>query len=422
MEEAGAVDADVPIAHFFWLKNGRPMKSLRDFYENLFLMDDEVFSHHVTAEKNDFANWVRDVLGDAHLARDLYTVRSRGEAIELLRRRLGPAARGYASLFAPDGVPLDALGDPMPSVILPRAEIRPDFGFLTGVGGLPPAQHDPPGQRQAEPRARPLPARRIAGGTLSYVTDELESVRRSYERRFLHAQNEVDRFKRKVMDHEKRLYTYELSLVEKDKALAKKEEEVLRRMKRIDQFKRYEDELPQLEGAYAQVKVDYDTLRKRFSELQSGYLQAKSLKDKEEEVADKELALKKVETQLRLMEKRLRREEKDLEKKTYDEFITDKDLDREIEQFLAAKTEASGRHTFLASRKPDGDDRLAHEIADLIGKTRNLILLRKFEPATALFHRLREIYAKAELDESAKRSLYYDILELKTDLDLALLR
>jgi hypothetical protein len=52
----------------FYLNNGKELNSLRALYDEIHHMPDVVFFHHVTPERNDFANWVKDVIGDKTLA------------------------------------------------------------------------------------------------------------------------------------------------------------------------------------------------------------------------------------------------------------------------------------------------------------------------------------------------------------------
>jgi hypothetical protein len=52
----------------FFLYNGKALKSIAELADELMSMDDSVFLFHVTKEKNDFANWMRDVFGQMELA------------------------------------------------------------------------------------------------------------------------------------------------------------------------------------------------------------------------------------------------------------------------------------------------------------------------------------------------------------------
>ena len=51
-------------------------------------MNDDIFKHHVNKEKNDFGNWVRDVLKDEELANDITSVRSKEKILKKVQSRL----------------------------------------------------------------------------------------------------------------------------------------------------------------------------------------------------------------------------------------------------------------------------------------------------------------------------------------------
>lgn len=69
---------------YFFLHEGGELKSLEELYIELQTMEPRVFEHHVNAERNDFANWIRDVMGDRYLAHKLSTVTSKDEIMKLL--------------------------------------------------------------------------------------------------------------------------------------------------------------------------------------------------------------------------------------------------------------------------------------------------------------------------------------------------
>jgi hypothetical protein len=53
---------------YFFLRNGQPIKSLSELADALEFIDDITFEHHVNEYRNDFANWIRDVIKDEKLA------------------------------------------------------------------------------------------------------------------------------------------------------------------------------------------------------------------------------------------------------------------------------------------------------------------------------------------------------------------
>ncbi len=58
----------VPEGSEFYCKGGRIFKKIEDLAEGLKRMDQETFLHHVSEDRNDFASWVKDIVGDAALA------------------------------------------------------------------------------------------------------------------------------------------------------------------------------------------------------------------------------------------------------------------------------------------------------------------------------------------------------------------
>lgn len=72
---------NVPGQYTFYCCNGHRIWSMRDLLNELFSMNDDAFSYHFNKEKNDFRSWVRDVIGDEKLARDLDKAKNRFEAV-----------------------------------------------------------------------------------------------------------------------------------------------------------------------------------------------------------------------------------------------------------------------------------------------------------------------------------------------------
>ncbi|QQR65032.1 hypothetical protein IPH92_00420 [Candidatus Kaiserbacteria bacterium] len=60
--------AYAPSEQCFWTTDGRVLSSLVDLKEALASMSDDVFAYHVSKGRNDFAEWIQHVLGDAELA------------------------------------------------------------------------------------------------------------------------------------------------------------------------------------------------------------------------------------------------------------------------------------------------------------------------------------------------------------------
>jgi len=81
-----------PGKHCFWTKDGQVLEDLNQLQIAFGSMDDEVFLHHVTKGKNDFADWVEHVLLDSECALGLRKSRKASSSRTVVIKCL----RGYA--------------------------------------------------------------------------------------------------------------------------------------------------------------------------------------------------------------------------------------------------------------------------------------------------------------------------------------
>jgi len=79
---------DVSDEHYFHAANGTVVKNILDLDMTIEHMGEETFKLHVSDVRNDFANWVREVIDDGELASELSKVRSRRETQVLILRRI----------------------------------------------------------------------------------------------------------------------------------------------------------------------------------------------------------------------------------------------------------------------------------------------------------------------------------------------
>jgi len=62
----------------FWVNHGPILKDLRELRDGLDSgISDEQLAHHVSKQKNDFADWVESILGDASCAKAMRRLRTR---------------------------------------------------------------------------------------------------------------------------------------------------------------------------------------------------------------------------------------------------------------------------------------------------------------------------------------------------------
>jgi len=87
-EVAGLWLRDVPPDKVFWFHDGRMVKNLNELATTLREMPEETFHYHVTGDKNDFSNWVRNVIGDVTLANQLQKATAQATAARRVEMRL----------------------------------------------------------------------------------------------------------------------------------------------------------------------------------------------------------------------------------------------------------------------------------------------------------------------------------------------
>ena len=86
------LQARVPEEYVFWCCDGRKFYDLKELIEGLHNMSDDTYAYHVNSEKNDFCNWVRDIIKDDKLAVDLAMATSRETSIQCVVGRLSYAS------------------------------------------------------------------------------------------------------------------------------------------------------------------------------------------------------------------------------------------------------------------------------------------------------------------------------------------
>lgn len=87
-EDAQRVLRSVPDVKRFYCHDGDILNNIYELKAALGKMHSSAYRHHVTEEKNDFARWVREVLGDDKLAGDLARSPEQKEAFRTVVDRI----------------------------------------------------------------------------------------------------------------------------------------------------------------------------------------------------------------------------------------------------------------------------------------------------------------------------------------------
>lgn len=90
---------DVDKENIFQLHNTEiEIHNLYELADALEIMSDESYGHHVNANKNDFAEWVRHIIKDEGLSLALEHARDRLAALSIVRKKIKGAVRSRGSV------------------------------------------------------------------------------------------------------------------------------------------------------------------------------------------------------------------------------------------------------------------------------------------------------------------------------------
>ena len=79
---------DVFPEHCFWCCDGQIIKNLLDFDVVLKKMSSATYKYHANLEKNDFSQWIEEVIGDKVLANNLRKSKSKANAMKYTSNRI----------------------------------------------------------------------------------------------------------------------------------------------------------------------------------------------------------------------------------------------------------------------------------------------------------------------------------------------
>ena len=87
-DEARKYLSDCSPEQCFWVNNGPVLKNLEELANFLPEMGEDTFRHHVNGEKNDFSNWINNIIGDQKLANNLLSSSTKESAQKKVMDRL----------------------------------------------------------------------------------------------------------------------------------------------------------------------------------------------------------------------------------------------------------------------------------------------------------------------------------------------
>jgi chromosome segregation ATPase len=127
--------SNVEPEHYFKAKNGNVVKNLVELAEAIELMDKATFDHHISDGRNDFASWVKDIIGDSELAALLKKLNSKEKMIIAIEERLGEIQKLEMKLREEEIVPSQKQILRQPSLAVSRESNVKEYlyGLIIGV-------------------------------------------------------------------------------------------------------------------------------------------------------------------------------------------------------------------------------------------------------------------------------------------------
>lgn len=80
--------ANVPEENVFRLHNGHIFKNMGELSQALSKMGNDDFTYHVNTEKNDFSKWVKDIIKDEKLAKDIAKSKNQSQTAKTVADRI----------------------------------------------------------------------------------------------------------------------------------------------------------------------------------------------------------------------------------------------------------------------------------------------------------------------------------------------
>ncbi|MBR9691194.1 hypothetical protein GOV06_00235, partial [Candidatus Woesearchaeota archaeon] len=74
--------------NYFLLKDGTIIRNLFELSKALDKMPEDTFSHHVNESRNDFYNWIKDVVKDSELAKKVLNANSRKQMQKFIGEKI----------------------------------------------------------------------------------------------------------------------------------------------------------------------------------------------------------------------------------------------------------------------------------------------------------------------------------------------
>jgi|SRR3989339_1244354 len=87
-KEAKKILAKVPLDVSFWLCTNHYLRSLKELSSTLENISDDTFRYHVNRDKNDFEAWIRQIVKDKELSREISRIKTKETLVRKVSERV----------------------------------------------------------------------------------------------------------------------------------------------------------------------------------------------------------------------------------------------------------------------------------------------------------------------------------------------
>ena len=267
---------------YFILKNGQPVKSLRELIDILDYVDDSTFQHHVNEYRNDFSNWVREVIDEPDLADKISVAENKASML----RALITHEKSVAKQVEKDVAVLQK------AVQKRQAVVKKLEGVEGRIEEL---------RKQLENKTKELAGERKRNAKL--IKDKLDAeVKKrlaSQKHAFINAKNELMKAKKEYVAKTHEFDDHVKQLGEREKKIMLAEQKAKHE---IEQAKEAAKSLAEQKHEASKLLKDADHLKKRWEEMKK--LDAQT-KENLEQISKREIEISRREETLRQREKKI---------------------------------------------------------------------------------------------------------------------
>jgi len=416
---------DLPHKHKFWAKNGKEINNLTQLYECLVEMTEEIFKHHVTKNRDDFAKWVGEVLADTILARRMKSSRTKLGHVEAVRKRIEQLRFGGIRIPHPKSklqanyrfIDIEKKKPLMPSLTptapgdfrMKGAPLLPDTTFITAhhramqQGGqydemidsqmdmLETVKRDVDDQTQMMNDMGELKeSYQNIFGEFNAIRNEMANLKSELQHGRTQQKDINDKNVDEMKETVRKLRQKEMEILGEMKYIAKTEEKIVSKNEHLMDK---EAELEKKENLVLHKEKHYNKLMEKYDEM---------LKDIRGRMHADE---RKIQHLLKTAEPHAKHSVTVNEHHHRGDFLSDKS--KESVKKMLNKTMSGSAHLLEQM-----------EIEDLIKDTHSLFAKKQYKKVHANLDRLKEMLKSPNLNADFKKTAYFQVFELSTELDL----